>query len=128
MTSSSSSAAKYPVPLATKTRLLFENKIDHAGGLFTTPVWAAGDLLLHGGSFDGFIRGHDLVKQEGIVFKHLLRLILLCAEFAQLTPNGVTAADWQARLARIMTTLTDACRSVDPQSTDETLEEAAEDS
>ncbi len=41
---------KYPVPLAQKTRLLFEAQIDHAGGLFTTPVWAAGDLLAGGGT------------------------------------------------------------------------------
>ena len=31
-------------------------------------------------------KSRDLVKQEGIVFRHLLRLILLCGEFAQVSP------------------------------------------
>jgi superfamily II DNA/RNA helicase len=114
---------KYPVPLAQKMRMLFENTIDHAGGLFVTPVWAVGDLLSRGGDFDQFVRSRDLVKQEGIVFKHLLRMILLCGEFAQLTPREVEAADWKGRLSRIADVLTIACRAVDPQSTDEILEE-----
>jgi superfamily II DNA/RNA helicase len=114
---------KYPVPLAQKMRLLFENTIDHAGGLFVTPVWTAGDLLAHGGDFDKFVRARDLVKQEGILFKHLLRLILLCGEFAQLTPRDMVPQDWQARLRGIADALTAACRTVDPQCTDETLEE-----
>ena len=117
---------KYPVPLAQKTRLLFENQIDHAGGLFVTPVWAVGDLLAGGGDFDRFVRGRDLTKQEGILFKHCLRMILLCGEFAQVTPKGVEAAVWQARLTAIADVLTTSCRTVDPQSTDELLEETAE--
>jgi superfamily II DNA/RNA helicase len=117
---------KYPVPLAQKIRLLFENTIDHAGGLYVTPCWAVGDLLERGGNFDQFIRSRELVKQEGIVFKHILRMILLCEEFAQLTPKDTTPADWELRLREISQVLTDSCRAVDPQSTDEMLEEMAE--
>jgi hypothetical protein len=117
---------KYPIPLAQKMKMLFENTIDHAGGLFVTPVWAVGDLLERGGNFDQFIRSRELVKQEGIVFKHLLRMNLLCDEFAQLTPKDVTAADWELRLREIASALTESCRAVDPQSTDEMLEEMAE--
>ena len=117
---------KYPIPLAQKTRLLFESQIDHAGGLFTTPVWAVGDLLAGGGDFDKFVRGRELTKQEGIVFKHVLRMILLCGEFAQVTPKGVEPDVWQARLTAIADGLTTSCRAVDPQSTDELLEEVLE--
>jgi hypothetical protein len=117
---------KYPVPLAQKMRMLFENTIDHAGGLSVTPVWAVGDLLEHGGNFDQFVRLRDLLKQEGILFKHLLRMILLCSEFAQLTPPNVLPQDWKQKLAAIAGVLTTACRTVDPQSTDEMLEEMAE--
>ena len=117
---------KYPVPLAQKIRLLFENTIDHAGGLFVTPCWAVGDLLERGGNFDQFVRSRELVKQEGILFKHLLRMILLCGEFTQLTPKDVTPADWELRLREISQALTTSCRAVDPQSTDEMLEETAE--
>ena len=118
---------RYPVPLAQKTRLLFESQIDHAGGLFTTPVWAVGELLSYGGDFDKFVRGRDLTKQEGILFKHCLRMILLCGEFERLTPAGLDPAEWQSRLTGIADVLTTACRSVDPQSTDETLADATED-
>lgn len=118
---------KYPVPLAEKMRMMFESEVDHAGGLFVAPVWAAGDLLAQGGDFDRFVRGRDLVKQEGILFKHLLRLILLCGEFARLTPRDADPQLWQTRLANISDVLTTACRAVDPQCTDETLEELAAD-
>jgi superfamily II DNA/RNA helicase len=114
---------KYPIPLAQKMRMLFESEIDHAGGLFVTPVWAIGDLLAHGGDFDKFVRSRDLVKQEGILFKHCLRMILLCDEFAQLTPHGLAPDAWKTTLNGIAETLTSACRTVDPQSTDELLEE-----
>jgi hypothetical protein len=117
---------KYPVPLAQKVRMMFESEIDHAGGLFVTPVWAVGDLLAHGGDFDKFVRARDLIKQEGVLFKHLLRMILLCREFAQLTPRDTQPEDWSARLTSISEALAGACRTVDPQCTGETLEEAAE--
>jgi superfamily II DNA/RNA helicase len=117
---------KYPIPLAQKMKMMFENTIDHAGGLFITPVWAVGDLLERGGDFDQFVRSRELVKQEGILFKHLLRMILLCEEFAQLTPKDTTPAEWELRLREISQVLTDTCRTVDPQSTDEMLEEMAE--
>ena len=88
-----------------------------------TPVWAAGDLLTHGGDFDKFVRSRDLIKQEGVLFKHFLRLILLCREFEQLTPRDADPIAWRARLTAISDVLITACRTVDPQSTDQTLEE-----
>jgi hypothetical protein len=114
---------KYPIPLAQKMRMLFESEIDHAGGLFISPVWAAGDLIEHGADFDKFVRARDMVKQEGMLFKHLLRMVLLCNEFAQLTPNETDPAAWRARLQGFADPLTTACRAVDPQCTDEILEE-----
>lgn len=118
---------KYPIPLAQKMRMLFESEVDHAGGLFVTPVWAVGDLLQRGGDFDAYVRSRELVKQEGVLFKHLLRMILLCGEFAQLTPKGTTAEVWRAKLKGIGEVLTNSCRAVDPQSTDEMLEELEDD-
>ena len=52
-------------------------------------------------------------------------MILLCGEFAQVTPKGVEPDVWQARLTAIADVLTKSCREVDPQSTDELLEEEA---
>ncbi len=87
---------RWPIPLAQKVRMLFESEIDHAGGLSVNPVWAVGDLLHHGGDLDKFVRSRDLTKQEGILFKHCLRLILLCGEFARLTPTGADATGFRA--------------------------------
>mgnify|MGYP003908369763 CR=1 FL=1 len=48
----------------------------------------------------------DLIKQEGIIFRHLLRLILLCGEFNRTAPPDREAADWRAELREITEMLT----------------------
>jgi hypothetical protein len=68
------------------------------------------------------VQSRDLVKQEGIVFRHLLRLILLLAEFMQVCPKETTPEEWQADLRDVSERLTAACRAVDPTSTDEMIE------
>ena len=90
----------------------------------TQSVWAAGELLRFGGNFNKYVQSRDLVKQEGIIFRHLLRLILLCGEFAQVTPADVAADAWQPELRDIAAQLTASCRAVDPTSTDEMIEKA----
>ncbi len=70
------------------------------------------------------MRTRDLVKQEGIVFRHLLRLILLCGEFAQVTPPEADPDAWQAELRELADRLTASCREVDPASTDMMIEQA----
>ena len=67
-------------------------------------------------------QARDLVKQEGIVFRHLLRLILLLGEFTQVTPAEVETSAWQADLRDVADQLTASCRDVDPTSTDEAIE------
>jgi hypothetical protein len=81
-------------------------------------------LLRFGGNFNKFVQGRDLVKQEGIIFRHLLRLILLLGEFSQVTPPDVDAAVWQADLRGLADQLTASCRDIDPTSTDEAMEHA----
>ena len=88
-------------------------------------VWAAGEILKNfGGNFNLFIRQRDLTKQEGIVFRHLLRLILLCEEFAVLTPAETNAEEWKAFLDDFTTRLTETCRAIDPTSTEEMIQRA----
>jgi superfamily II DNA/RNA helicase len=113
-----------PPVLADKLRLLYDATHPDAGDVVTQPVWAAGELLRHGGNFNLYVRARDLVKQEGIIFRHLLRLILLCGEFMQVTPPDTTAADWQADLRELADQLTASCRTVDPASTDEVIQMA----
>ena len=58
-------------------------------------VWAANPLLRdYAGNFNLYVKSRDLTKQEGLIFRHLLRLILLCGEFATLTPPDGDAEAW----------------------------------
>jgi hypothetical protein len=79
-------------------------------------------LLQFGGNFNKYVQSRDLVKQEGIVFRHLLRLILLLGELAQVCPPDTTADAWQADLRELGEQLTASCRAIDPTSTDEVIE------
>ncbi|MBL8852267.1 MAG: DUF3516 domain-containing protein, partial [Planctomycetaceae bacterium] len=116
---------RWPVPLADKLRLLFHSEFPDVRDLRITPCWVVGDLLQFNGEFDKYVRGRDLTKQEGLVFRHCLRMILLCGEFAALTPPNVDAEAWQHELHDISRILTESCRSVDPESTDKALESMA---
>jgi hypothetical protein len=114
----------HPPTLAEKLRLLFDATHGEVHDLTTQSVWAAGELLRYAGNFNLYVRTRDLVKQEGIVFRHLLRLILLCGEFMQVTPPDTTMEEWQKDLKDISDRLTASCREIDPASTDETIEHA----
>jgi hypothetical protein len=65
-----------------------------------------------------------LQKQEGVIFRHLLRLILLCGELRPLVPPDTTAEEWNEFLSDVSDRLTACCREVDPSSTDKMLEDA----
>ena len=111
-----------PPTLAEKLRLLFDATYPEVTDVTTQSVWAAGELLRFGGNFNKFVQSRDLVKQEGILFRHLLRLILLLGEFTQVTPEGVASDVWQAELRDIADQLTASCREIDPTSTDEAIQ------
>jgi superfamily II DNA/RNA helicase len=115
-----------PPSLAEKLFLLFEAQNPEVTDVSVQPVWAAGELLRFNGNFNLYVKAKDLTKQEGIVFRHCLRLILLCEEFLHVTPQGVSPEDWQAELRDIATRLAESCRAVDPASTDEAMQRAHE--
>jgi superfamily II DNA/RNA helicase len=110
---------------AEKLRMYFEVVRPEVEDVEVFSVWSAGDLLANfGGNFNLYVRTKDLTKQEGIIFRHLLRLILLCEEFAQLAPPDLPAEEWQGFLRDLANRLTDSCRRVDPTSTEETIQRA----
>ena len=113
---------RFAIPFADKLRMLFDAEYPGVGGLRTTAVWVVGDVLHFGGDFQKYVTSRDLTRQEGLVFRHLLRMILLCEEFAQLTPPGLDRVDWEQELQEISRVCTDSCRQVDPESTDKLLE------
>ena len=114
-----------PPVFGEKLRLLFDAKYGDVGEFQTQGVWAAADVLLnYGGNFNLYVTTRDLTKQEGIIFRHCLRLILLIEEFEQLTPPGVEPQDWKTELRYLADRLAETCRAVDPTSTEETIKKA----
>ncbi|MDR2346195.1 MAG: DEAD/DEAH box helicase [Planctomycetaceae bacterium] len=86
------------------------------------PVWAAGELMLDfNGDFNKYIIAKSLQKQEGIIFRHLLRLILLLGEFKELETDDYNFDQWQSDLSEMIEGLTNCCIKVDPKSTEEFL-------
>jgi hypothetical protein len=114
----------WPLTLAEKLRLLFDATFPDVHSLFTVSVRVAGEVLEFGGQFNKYITSRGLQKQEGVIFRHLLRLILLLKEFQQFTPPDCSAEEWLGDLKDIADRLTDCCHAVDPSSTDKVLEEA----
>lgn len=111
-----------PPTFAEKLRLLFDAQYPGVEEGEAQGVWAAAELLEFGGKFNNFIKARDLTKQEGLVFRHLLRLILLCEEFASLCPADTTPEEWQTWLRGLSEQLTASCREVDPTSTEEMIQ------
>ncbi|MEY3458339.1 MAG: Transcription-repair-coupling factor, partial [Planctomycetota bacterium] len=111
----------YPLPLGDRMRMLFQHDYPGVGSIAQRSVWCVGDLLRFGGNFDRYVRSRELTKQEGIIFRHCLRMILLCGEFADLEPPQLDPVEWRRDLAELAVLLTESCRAVDPSSTDETL-------
>ena len=114
----------YELKLADKMRRLFDYEFPGVVPLRTNSVWVAGELLEWGGDFEKYISSKRLHKQEGMIFRHLLRLILLLEEFAVLTPAEVSAEEWQDDLYGLADRLTEICQRVDPMCTDEVLSAA----
>lgn len=110
--------------LADKLRRLFDYEFPHVHDLYTNSVWAAGELLEFGGDFNKYVTSKSLQKQEGLIFRHVLRLILLAREFAQLTPPDVSEEEWRGELEDIAVKLAESCYKVDPTSTEKTLEQS----
>ncbi len=118
---------KRVLTLAEKLRMLFDYDFPEVHDVQTFAVWAAGEVLQFGGDFNKYVTSKGLQKQEGIIFRHLLRMILLVAEFLPFCPPEATKEEWQGELVDISNRLTESCRKVDPTSTEKALEQAAAD-
>jgi superfamily II DNA/RNA helicase len=118
---------KYAPALADKVRMLFEAEYPDVNDVTVQPVMVATDLLENwGDNFWNFVSAKDLTKQEGLIFRHLLRMVLLLGEFRQLTPPGMDSNVWQDEVRDICERLTACCRTVDPTSTDLMLAQVEE--
>ncbi|MEP3927398.1 DEAD/DEAH box helicase [Rhodopirellula bahusiensis] len=114
----------WPLTIGEKLLRLFRDEFPKVDDVRVRPVWIVGELLEFGGDFNKYVTARKLQKEEGILFRHCLRMILLCDEMANVPPKGTTVETWEDWLDDIADTLTEACRKIDPQSTDETLSQS----
>lgn len=110
-----------PLNFPEKLLRLFRSEYPGVLDVAMTDVWAAGELLNFGGDFNKLVTTRKIAKQEGILFRHILRFILLCEEFI---PHVDKNSVWHGELHSISHQLTQACRAVDPRSTDMMIESA----
>nr|WP_153556100.1 DUF3516 domain-containing protein [Roseimaritima sediminicola] len=115
----------WPLTLGEKLYRLFQNEFPRVQDVRVRPVWIVGELLQFDGDFNKYITAHKLQKEEGILFRHLLRMILLLDEMANIPPSETTPEQWEDPLDDLADRLTETCRAVDAQSTDEVLSNAA---
>ena len=97
-------------------KIAFEAKLAAPEPAFVQPKWIAGGAFKLDGDFFKFVKSCNLVKQEGLVLRHLLRLVILAGEFAVLSEDP----DYQ----RIGEMATESCRRVDERYTDRFLADA----
>ncbi len=111
-----------PLALGEKIRRLFDYDFPRVHDVHTRSVWVVGELLEFDCNFNKYILARGFQKQEGILFRHVLRFILLCDEFASIPPFETTEETWEDFWDELIERLTLGCRAVDPASTDEVLE------
>ena len=112
--------------LAEKMRRLFNHQFPRVHDLYTRGVWVVGELLEFNCEFNKYILAKGFQKQEGLLFRHVLRFILLTEEISQIAPESTTEETWENPLDALIERLTECCRQVDPESTDKILQEDRE--
>lgn len=115
------------VPILTlphKLQRLFQHDFPGVHDVRVTPVWVVGEALQYGTDFNKYVTSNKLQKQEGVVFRHLLRFVLLIDEMAELCPPDVEHDQWRDDLYEIADQVEEMCRLADSSSTQQWLAES----
>lgn len=100
--------------LPEQLKMLFEAKLATPELVAVSPKWVVGGILDHDEDFYKFVRAKDLLKNEGLVLRHLLRLTILAGEFLVLAQGD---PDYE-RIGEVATRI---CQSIDQRYTDRFL-------
>ena len=114
------------IPFAEKLYRLFQYEYPLVEEIEITPVWITGEILEFNGEFNKYITSKGLARQEGLIFRHLLRMILLLEEFAQLDVPVSVRETWKPELLGVADALRQCCSAADPQATEEILAKSEE--
>jgi superfamily II DNA/RNA helicase len=107
---------EHPPTFPEMLKLAFEAKLAAPEPAFVQPKWIAGDAFAQDCEFYKSVKRLNLVKQEGLILRHLLRLVILAGEFFVRSPDP----DYQ----RIGELATRTCQRVDAKYTNRFLAEA----
>ncbi|MFQ5494345.1 MAG: hypothetical protein ACE5EX_03095, partial [Phycisphaerae bacterium] len=107
-----------PPTVAEMLKMLFESGLATPEAVFVQPKWVAGGVAALESDFHKYVRARDLVKNEGLILRHLLRLTILTGEFFAHGDDP----DYE----QIGELATRVCRSVDERYTDRFLESERE--
>ena len=107
---------EHPPSFPEMLTIAFEAKLAAPEPAFVQPKWIAGDAFKRDCEFFKSVKALNLVKQEGLVLRHLLRLVILAGEFFVRTEDP----EYQ-RLAALATK---TCQRVDEKYTNRFLAEA----
>ncbi|MEO1615746.1 MAG: DEAD/DEAH box helicase [Planctomycetota bacterium] len=111
----------WPLTLGEKIHRLFQNDFPSVSGVRVRPVWIIGELLQYDGDFNKYVTTKKLQKEEGILLRHCLRMILFLDEMANVPPEGTTVETWEDWMDDLAERLTRSCEKADPQTTEEVL-------
>ena len=117
----------WPLTIGEEILRMFRHEFPRVHNVDVRPVWIVGELMEFGGDFNKYVTARKLQKEEGILFRHCLRMILLLDEMANVPPLETTVETWENPLDDLADQLTETCRSIDPQSTDEILTQPGSD-
>ncbi|MCP4248952.1 MAG: DEAD/DEAH box helicase [bacterium] len=109
---------EHPPAFPEMLEIAFQAKLAAPEPVFVQPKWIAGHALAFDGQFFKLVKACNLIKQEGLILRHLLRLVILAGELSTRTEDP----DYQ----RIAEQATRTCNSVDPSYTDKFLASAEE--
>lgn len=113
----------FTLTFAEKLYRLFLHENPLVTDLKVWPCWVAGEVLRFNGKFNQYISAKGLQKQEGMIFRHLLRLVLLLGEFLEVPLPTGNPDEWRADLEEIIEILTKSCEAADPSGTRQMLED-----
>lgn len=114
------------VTLPHKIQRLFQYDNPGIDDVKIQPVWVIGRLREFNWNFNNYITSYKLQKQEGMIFRHLLRGVLLFEEVAEVGPRECDYYQWSDFWYALADEMIACCRLVDSTSTEEILAETRE--
>ena len=105
---------KWPLTLPEMLKMLFDARLATPEDMIIQSQWIAGGIFDIASDFYKYIRSRDLAKNEGLILRHLLRLVILAGEFFAYSGEDPEYSEMAARVTAL-------CNQVDPRYTDRFL-------